>query len=174
MKNQTEPVSGGKKFIKTIHRLFAAKDPVAVSKALDRCLLSACTLTHIRALYSWAVSSHNLSVVDFCEETPSIITRITERWEEMTIYVLGLLPEARSRPDLWRTLHGLCQSSTTLGQTIALEWNNCSRSPQNRSYTLVKEFVKYKESKASYPVALEEVLHLSHSRPTPECSLVIG
>jgi hypothetical protein len=185
-KTKRESVSDGKKFIKTIHRLFAAQDPVAVSKALGRCLVRARTLTHIRALYSWAVSSHNLSVVDFCEETPSIILRITEQWREMTIYVLSSLPEADSAPELWRTLYGLCQSSTPLGQTIALEWNSCSRSQRNRKRTAVKEYIRYTPPQGAYPEALREVLtltlpmvldnktSLSRVRKTLECSLAIG
>ncbi len=169
-KKKREPVSGGKKFINAVHRLFKAKDPVAVHKAMNRCLVRARTLTHIRALYSWVVSNHGLSAVNFHEETPYVIQRVIDRWEEMTLYVLRNLPPAHSCPDLWRTLYGLCQSSTRLGCVIALEWNNSFRKVKSQEFYYIKHVI----SDGHYLEALKEVLRLTPPQITPKPSMVLG
>ncbi len=173
------------RFIGALDKLFRASNPVEVHQALEECLTSARTLTHVRALHSWATAEHNKSIVNFREEAASIVPKIVKRWKEMTLYVLSQLPTAKS-PQLWGTLHGLCQTTNEKGKPIPLaeviaeEWHNCSRSSGQRVKTLLSEFLKC-DNYGSYPVAYSEVVSIAYPnrkktprKKTPEGSMAIG
>ena len=131
--------SNGKQFSQSLDALFRARTPVDVHDVLRTCLNRANTLTLIRALYSWVVTPHGLSVCDL-SQSEFVHTQVMNRWQDMVECELVRIRRSdklMSDWTVWRALHELSPAATDQGKYIQNIWDSfyssgtlCARAPR--------------------------------------------
>jgi hypothetical protein len=125
-------LNGGQEqsFSDALNSLFEAQNIQEVQGRLLDCQVAVKTLQDARTLHSWVVNQHDLSHVPLYAY-PELATRVLCQWYEMTCnQLLRITANTILASDfkIWRALHGLCPTHSTVGRAIEARWNSISGS----------------------------------------------